>query len=154
MTSPTFASLPGVSPAVVDALAARGIIKPFAIQEQVVPLAIAGGDVLAQAPTGSGKTIAFGLPLVHFASGREGKTKGPDSLVLVPTRELAVQVSASPGRNRVAAHLGQRWPEADDWGRQSGCSHASHRATRQPPGCAIWQRHSTDRPHHEPTARE
>jgi superfamily II DNA/RNA helicase len=85
----TFHAL-GVSAAVEQALAARGIVVPFRIQALVLPDALAGRDVLAKSPTGSGKTLAFGIPLVERAadSGRS-----PVALVLVPTRELALQVA-------------------------------------------------------------
>ena len=80
----------GVSQAVVDALAARSITEPFSIQELVLPDALAGLDVLAKSPTGSGKTLAFALPIVERVEPRDGK---PSVLVLVPTRELAQQVT-------------------------------------------------------------
>src|SRR3954464_11955746 len=85
----SFESL-GVSAAVVQALALRGILEPFRIQTLVLPDALAGRDVLAKAPTGSGKTIAFGLPVVERTSA---SAKTPSALVLVPTRELALQVA-------------------------------------------------------------
>ena len=81
---------PGVSPAVADALAARGITSLFPIQQQVVPVADEGRDILARSPTGSGKTIAFGIPLVQAL---DLDWKGVQALVLVPTRELAIQVA-------------------------------------------------------------
>ena len=62
----------GVSAAVEQALAALDIVEPFRIQSLVLPDALAGRDVLAKAPTGSGKTIAFGIPLVERGS-RAGK---------------------------------------------------------------------------------
>jgi ATP-dependent RNA helicase RhlE len=80
----------GVSAVVEHALAARGIVEPFRIQSLVLPDALAGRDVLGKAPTGSGKTIAFGIPLVERTPA-DGKA--PSSLVLVPTRELALQVA-------------------------------------------------------------
>jgi superfamily II DNA/RNA helicase len=80
----------GVRPEIVDALAARGIITPFPIQQLVLPDALAGCDVLAKSPTGSGKTLAFGLAVVE-RTGRGGAV--PSALVLVPTRELAAQVA-------------------------------------------------------------
>src|SRR5690349_23009958 len=86
--SQSFASL-GVSVEVEHALAARGIVEPFRIQTLVAPEALAGRDVLGQAPTGSGKTLAFGLPLVERLSAGERTA----ALVLVPTRELALQVT-------------------------------------------------------------
>ena len=85
----SFASL-GVSAEVEHSLGTRGIVEPFRIQTLVVPDALAGNDVLGQAPTGSGKTLAFGLPLVERLSADE---HGPAALVLVPTRELALQVT-------------------------------------------------------------
>jgi superfamily II DNA/RNA helicase len=84
----TFRAL-GVSAAVEQALADRGIVEPFRIQALVLPDALGGRDVLAKSPTGSGKTFAFGIPLVD-RSPVDGKT--PAALVLVPTRELALQV--------------------------------------------------------------
>src|SRR5256885_5854157 len=80
----------GVSAAVEQALAARGIVEPFYIQSLVLPDALAGRDVLAKSPTGSGKTLAFGVPLVERVNV-DGAT--PEALVLVPTRELALQVA-------------------------------------------------------------
>jgi ATP-dependent RNA helicase RhlE len=84
----TFRAL-GVSAAVEQALADRGVVEPFRIQSLVLPDAIGGRDVLAQSPTGSGKTLAFGIPLIERApvDGR-----APSAVVLVPTRELALQV--------------------------------------------------------------
>jgi superfamily II DNA/RNA helicase len=80
----------GVSPPVVDALAARSIHRPFRIQELVLPDALAGLDVLARSPTGSGKTLAFAVPIVERTTRRDAC---PSALVLVPTRELAAQVT-------------------------------------------------------------
>ena len=81
----------GVSPQIAAALEERGIIAPFPIQALVLPDALAGLDVLAKAPTGSGKTFAFGLPIIERADPADGE---PSALVLVPTRELAAQVAA------------------------------------------------------------
>jgi ATP-dependent RNA helicase RhlE len=78
----------GVSEAVCELLAGRGIDAPFQIQTLVIPEALRGGDVLAKSPTGSGKTLAFAIPIVQ----RETRGK-PFALVLVPTRELCVQVT-------------------------------------------------------------
>ena len=94
---------------VVQALAAQHIFTPFPIQTLVIPDALAGNDVLAKAPTGSGKTFAFGLPIVE-RTDPAGPT--PAVLVLVPTRELAAQVAdelgaiGRPKRLRVAAAYG------------------------------------------------
>jgi ATP-dependent RNA helicase RhlE len=81
----------GVSSPVVDALAARSIHEPFRIQALVLPDALAGLDVLAKSPTGSGKTLAFALPIVERTTAADAR---PSALILVPTRELAAQVSA------------------------------------------------------------
>jgi len=96
----TFSSL-GVRPETVDALAALGIYEPFAIQTLAIPLALEGHDLIGQARTGTGKTLAFGVPLLQRltvpGNGR------PQALVVVPTRELCVQVSgdiAAAGRTR------------------------------------------------------
>ncbi|MFN2472181.1 MAG: DEAD/DEAH box helicase [Gaiellaceae bacterium] len=80
----------GVSAPVVDALAGRAILHPFKIQTLVLPDALAGLDVLARSPTGSGKTLAFAVPIVERTNADDAK---PSALVLVPTRELAVQVT-------------------------------------------------------------
>jgi superfamily II DNA/RNA helicase len=81
----------GVSPELSGLLEQRGIHIPFPIQTLVLPDALAGLDVLAKAPTGSGKTFAFGLPILERAEPADGE---PSALVLVPTRELAAQVAA------------------------------------------------------------
>jgi len=88
MSSQSFADL-GVSPRVEAALAARGIVTPFAIQSLVIADILDGRDVLAQAPTGSGKTLAFGVPLVDRVATTDRR---PSALVLAPTRELACQI--------------------------------------------------------------
>jgi len=75
----------------VDALAAKGIVEPFPIQTQTIPLALTGQDIIGQAKTGTGKTFGFGLPIIQ----RIGTEPGPGVkvLVVVPTRELCVQVA-------------------------------------------------------------
>ncbi len=85
----TFADF-GVSKAVVGALARRDITTPFPIQELVLVDALEGKDVLAKSKTGSGKTLAFAIPIVERL---DPEMKRPAALVLVPTRELAVQVT-------------------------------------------------------------
>ncbi|HEX6788375.1 MAG TPA: DEAD/DEAH box helicase, partial [Gaiellaceae bacterium] len=79
----------GVSAHIVRALTRRGIDAPFAVQNLVLPDALAGVDVLAASPTGSGKTLAFGIPVIERVTGAHGR---PAALILVPTRELASQV--------------------------------------------------------------
>jgi superfamily II DNA/RNA helicase len=85
----TFESL-GVSPRLVKVLSDQGIIEPFAIQRLSIADALAGRDVCGKAKTGSGKTLAFGLPLLERLDRAEPRR--PRGLVLVPTRELALQV--------------------------------------------------------------
>jgi superfamily II DNA/RNA helicase len=89
MNQPTFEEL-GVSPELATALADSGIHRPFAIQALTIADALAGRDVCGKAKTGSGKTLAFGLPLLQLASKAE--PMAPTALVLVPTRELCLQV--------------------------------------------------------------
>jgi superfamily II DNA/RNA helicase len=89
---PSFAEL-GLPPALVTALVRRGITSPFPIQAATLPDALAGRDVLGRGQTGSGKTLAFGLALLARVAGAPARSKHPRGLVLVPTRELAMQVS-------------------------------------------------------------
>jgi superfamily II DNA/RNA helicase len=91
--SPTFAEL-GVRAETVDALAKAGITRAFAIQEYALPIALRGTDLIGQAPTGTGKTLGFGLPLLErVLSPAEGADGKPQALVVVPTRELGLQVA-------------------------------------------------------------
>ena len=87
----TFREL-GVPTELAAELATRGIAEPFPIQVAAIPDALAGKDICARAPTGSGKTIAFGIPLVMGIAA--ARSNHPTGLVLVPTRELAAQVNA------------------------------------------------------------
>jgi superfamily II DNA/RNA helicase len=88
LPSPSFADL-GVSRAVCDALAARGITTTFPVQRLALPDVLAGRDVLVKSPTGSGKTLAFGVPLAERLDADGPRHAG---LVLAPTRELALQI--------------------------------------------------------------
>jgi ATP-dependent RNA helicase RhlE len=85
----SFAEL-GVAEPIIATLARRSINTPFSIQELVLPDALSGLDVLAKSPTGSGKTIAFAVPIAQRLESRDAR---PSALVLVPTRELATQVA-------------------------------------------------------------
>jgi superfamily II DNA/RNA helicase len=106
----SFADL-GVPARLVERLAQKGIVSPFPIQAQTIPDALAGRDVCGKAPTGSGKTVAFGVAVVTRATGAApGK---PRALVLVPTRELASQVqgelamlAGDNGRRTIAIYGG------------------------------------------------
>ena len=95
----TFAQLP-LRPQTIEALHDHGFITPFAIQEMVLPIALGDGDVIGQAKTGTGKTLAFGIPVIErvIAPGdvewAEFEHKGlPQVLIVVPTRELCTQVT-------------------------------------------------------------
>ena len=93
-TVPSFAAL-GVPAPLCASLARTGVTEPFPIQAATLPDALAGRDVLARGRTGSGKTIAFAVPVVAAlaASRRPRTAMRPRALVLVPTRELATQVA-------------------------------------------------------------
>ena len=84
----TFRDL-GVDAALCDALEAKGITHPFPIQAMTLPMALAGNDLIGQARTGTGKTLAFGLPLLQRIDTSARRTQ---ALIVVPTRELCVQV--------------------------------------------------------------
>ena len=83
----------GVSSNLVSALARGGITSPFPIQSATLPDAIAGRDILGRGQTGSGKTLAFGLAMLTRLAGKKAYPNKPLGLVLVPTRELAMQVN-------------------------------------------------------------
>ncbi|MBI5160507.1 MAG: DEAD/DEAH box helicase [Micrococcales bacterium] len=86
----TFSEL-NIEQDIVDALASKGIIEPFPIQAQTIPLGLSSQDIIGQAKTGTGKTFGFGLPLIQ-ALGTD-PAPGVQALVVVPTRELCVQVA-------------------------------------------------------------
>src|SRR5262249_51319292 len=92
-TGPLFADL-GVAGPICESLPPRGISAAFPIQALTLPIALTGHDVIGQARTGTGKTLAFGIPLLQRLDAqppvRAGATR---ALVVVPTRELAIQVS-------------------------------------------------------------
>ena len=95
----TFADLP-LRKETIDALHEQGFTSPFPIQEMVMPIALADGDVIGQAKTGTGKTLAFGIPVIerviapNDADWAQLPNQGkPQVLIVVPTRELCVQVT-------------------------------------------------------------
>ncbi|MGI8418973.1 MAG: DEAD/DEAH box helicase, partial [Nakamurella sp.] len=99
--SPTFADLQ-VDPRIVQALQQAGIEHTFAIQALTLPVALVGSDLIGQARTGMGKTLGFGVPLLHRLAAEDAaadtgtaqqKGRAPRALVMVPTRELCVQVT-------------------------------------------------------------
>jgi ATP-dependent RNA helicase RhlE len=84
----------GLSPHLLDTLTAKGYSEPTPIQSQVIPLVLRGRDILGSAQTGTGKTAAFALPIVHkLISTTDAKQSSARALVIVPTRELASQVA-------------------------------------------------------------
>jgi ATP-dependent RNA helicase DeaD len=88
-----FAAL-GLAAPLVQGLTALGYEEPTPIQREAIPPLLAGRDVLAEAPTGTGKTAAFALPMLQRLAGEgRGQPMAPRGLVLVPTRELAMQVA-------------------------------------------------------------
>jgi superfamily II DNA/RNA helicase len=106
---------------IVESLADAGITHPFPIQAMTLPVALTGHDIIGQAKTGTGKTLGFGIPVLQRVVGRDdaGFDKlpspgAPQAMVIVPTRELAVQVAndlqtASRKRNvRIATIYGGR----------------------------------------------
>ena len=103
----------GLSPSLSLSLARLGYEQPTPIQAQAIPAVLTGTDLLARAQTGTGKTAAFGLPMIErIVARRDGRPRLPRGLVLVPTRELAAQVHRSlaaygtPAQLRVTAIFG------------------------------------------------
>ena len=94
---PAFASL-SLDPRLLAALTALGYEEPTPIQQEAIPPLLEGRDVLAQAATGTGKTAAFALPILHAIAGEPTKGGGPVALILVPTRELAMQLAEAVHR--------------------------------------------------------
>ena len=105
-----FAAL-GLHPSVLAATSAVGYEEPSPIQEQAIPVILAGHDMIGQAQTGTGKTAAFALPIL---SKIDPSKREPQALILAPTRELALQVATAfetyakqmPGLNVVAVYGG------------------------------------------------
>ena len=91
MTTPAFDQF-GLRTELVQTATDLGFTAPTPIQQAVIPPIIAGRDVIGQAQTGTGKTAAYGLPLLHRL---DRQRKGVQALVLAPTRELAIQVAAA-----------------------------------------------------------
>lgn len=79
----------GISPEIIKALTSLRYFSPTAVQKEVIPLAMDKQDIIVESQTGSGKTVAFGIPLCEQADWEENK---PQALILVPTRELALQI--------------------------------------------------------------
>ncbi|WP_246238635.1 DEAD/DEAH box helicase [Acrocarpospora corrugata] len=86
-------TLLGLPKPLVTGLARAGILAPFPIQRAAIPDILAGSDVLGRGQTGSGKTLAFGLPMMTRIAGDKARPRRPKAIILVPTRELALQVA-------------------------------------------------------------
>src|SRR5699024_9910538 len=98
-TLTTFSDL-GVKPEITDALDAVGIDQPFPIQEMTIPIGLSGADLIGQARTGTGKTLAFAIPVIQHAIAPHQQQYdaiqspgSPQALIVTPTRELALQVA-------------------------------------------------------------
>lgn len=91
--------------ALLKTLAAQGVTDPFPIQGATLPNSLAGRDILGRGRTGSGKTLAFGLALLARTAGRRAEPRAPLALVLVPTRELAQQVTDALTPYATSVHL-------------------------------------------------
>jgi len=85
----------GLSAEILRAIAAQGYDTPTPIQQQAIPVVLAGRDLMACAQTGTGKTAGFTLPILQLLQGKRARPKQPRVLVLTPTRELAMQVEES-----------------------------------------------------------
>ena len=96
----TFAEL-GLKDEILEALDELGYTEPTAIQEQAIPALLSGHDVIGQAQTGTGKTAAFGLPLLQYLDPSDGETQ---AIVMTPTRELCIQVTQA--LRAYAEHVG------------------------------------------------
>uniref|UniRef100_UPI002354DE84 DEAD/DEAH box helicase n=1 Tax=Hyphomonas adhaerens TaxID=81029 RepID=UPI002354DE84 len=94
MTETTFADL-GLAPNILKALDESGYKTPTPIQAEAIPHVLSGGDVTGIAQTGTGKTAAFVLPMIHRLSKGRARARMPRCLILCPTRELAAQVAES-----------------------------------------------------------
>src|SRR4029434_4701425 len=77
----------------LTALTTLGYEEPTPIQREAIPLLLSGRDLLGQAATGTGKTAAFALPMLHRIADESPAPRRPTGVVLVPTRELAMQVA-------------------------------------------------------------
>src|SRR6201998_821389 len=121
-TAKTFRDF-GIAEPICAALEAEGITTAFPIQALTLPIALDGHDVIGQARTGTGKTFAFGIPILERLgeAGRERERAAPRALVVVPTRELAIQVAddlrvagAQIGANIVTLYGGRAYePQID-----------------------------------------
>ena len=97
---PAFSEL-GIAPKLLEALTARGLVNPTPIQAKAIPVALEGKDMIGIAQTGTGKTLAFSIPMIQSISKSKGR-----GLIILPTRELALQVEEE--LQKIAKHIGLR----------------------------------------------
>jgi ATP-dependent RNA helicase DeaD len=97
LDKPAFAAL-GLDSRLLETLTKLGYEEPTPIQREAIPPLLAGRNLFGQAATGTGKTAAFALPMLHKLAASPSKSKAPRGLVLVPTRELAMQVAEATHR--------------------------------------------------------
>ena len=97
----------GLAPRLIAELKRQGIVDPTPIQAQAIPHAMNGRDVMGLAQTGSGKTAAFGLPMIDMLLKEQGKpeAKTARALILAPTRELAKQIQENLAAYTTGTHL-------------------------------------------------
>ena len=111
-----FTSL-NLRPELVQAVAAMGYEAPTPIQARIIPLMLDGADVIGQAQTGTGKTAAFALPILHQL---ETGLRMPQALIVTPTRELALQISPTAARSASSNKAWTWW-----WAHPAACSTCS-----------------------------
>jgi ATP-dependent RNA helicase RhlE len=90
---------------ILKALAKEGYTTPTPIQQQAIPLALNGHDVLGCAQTGTGKTAAFSIPIIQLLALQKQRKPGIKALILTPTRELAIQIDESIAAYGTFAHI-------------------------------------------------
>ena len=132
---PRFDSL-GLADPIVKAVLALGYEEPTPIQREAIPVLLSGRDIIGQAGTGTGKTAAFALPLLHrLLESRPASGRGPRGLILVPTRELAMQVAEAV--HKYAKHTAlrsSRSTAARRWTSRSARSAAAPTSSSPRPG--------------------
>ena len=117
---------------ILEAIKSRGWVEPTEIQVDAIPLARTGKDIVGQAKTGSGKTAAFGIPILEICQ----KKGTPQAIILCPTRELAVQVTeemielhGTKGLNIISAgEKITRWLRYSGWNSRQSYRHEQKRA--------------------------
>ncbi len=92
-----YKDLTGVRPEILQAVERMGFTEMTEVQEKTIPVMMAGHDVIAKAPTGTGKTCAFGIPIIERID--PGRTDIPRRSSLAPTRELAQQIAGGAARS-------------------------------------------------------